>query len=87
MNIQAEPPHNFVDDMVHVSAADTRDEFKLPEDEFETELSAFIGNHEDADKEDIHADKSDDDLFNFDIDIEDTDEKYALYRVKHGNES
>lgn len=71
---QAEPPHNFVDDMVHVSAADTRDEFKLPEDEFETELSAFIGNHEDADKEDIHADKSDDDLFNFDIDIEDTDE-------------
>ena len=71
---QAEPPHNFVDDMVHVSAADTRDEFKLPEDEFETELSAFIGNHEDADKEDVHADKSDDDLFNFDIDIEDTDE-------------
>ena len=71
---QAEPPHNFVDDMVHVSAADTRDEFKLPEDEFETELSAFIGNHEDADKEDAHADKSDDDLFNFDIDIEDTDE-------------
>lgn len=71
---QAEPPHNFVDDMVHGSAADTRDEFKLPEDEFETELSAFIGNHEDADKEDIHADKSDDDLFNFDIDIEDTDE-------------
>ena len=71
---QAEPPHNFVDDMVHVSAADTRDEFKLPEDEFETELSAFIGNHEDADKEDAHADKSDDDLFNFDVDIEDTDE-------------
>lgn len=71
---QAEPPHNFVDDMVHVSAADTRDEFKLPEDEFETELSAFIGNHENADKEDVHADKSDDDLFNFDIDIEDTDE-------------
>ena len=71
---QAEPPHNFVDDMVHVSAADTRDEFKLPEDEFETELSAFIGNHEDADKEDDHADKSDDDLFNFDVDIEDTDE-------------
>ena len=71
---QAEPPHNFVDDMVHVSAADTRDEFKLPEDEFETELSAFIGNHEDTDKEDVHADKSDDDLFNFDIDIEDTDE-------------
>ena len=71
---QAEPPHNFVDDMVHVSAADTRDEFKLPKDEFETELSAFIGNHEDADKEDVHADKSDDDLFNFDIDIEDTDE-------------
>ena len=71
---QAEPPHNFVDDMVHVSAADTRDEFKLPEDEFETELSAFIGNHEDADKEDVHADKSDDDLFNFDVDIEDTDE-------------
>ena len=71
---QAEPPHNFVDDMVHVSAADTRDEFKLPEDEFETELSAFIGNHEDADKEDVHAYKSDDDLFNFDIDIEDTDE-------------
>lgn len=71
---QAEPPHNFVDDMVHVSAADTRDEFKLPEDEFETELSAFIGNHEDADKEDVHVDKSDDDLFNFDIDIEDTDE-------------
>lgn len=71
---QAEPPHNFVDDMVHVSAADTRDEFKLSEDEFETELSAFIGNHEDADKEDVHADKSDDDLFNFDIDIEDTDE-------------
>ena len=71
---QAEPPHNFVDDMVHVSAADTRDEFKLPEDEFETELSAFIGNHEDADREDVHADKSDDDLFNFDIDIEDTDE-------------
>lgn len=71
---QAEPPHNFVDDMVHVSAADTRDEFKLPEDEFETELSAFIGNYEDADKEDVHADKSDDDLFNFDIDIEDTDE-------------
>ena len=71
---QAEPPHNFVDDMVHVSAADTRDEFKLPEDEFETELSAFIGNHEDADKEGVHADKSDDDLFNFDIDIEDTDE-------------
>ena len=72
---QAEPPHNFVDDMVHVSAADTRDEFKLPEDEFETELSAFIGNHEDADKEDVHADKSDDDLFNFDIDIEDKDEE------------
>ena len=71
---QAEPPHNFVDDMVHVSAADTRDEFKLPEDEFETELSAFIGNHEDTDKEDVHADKSDDDLFNFDVDIEDTDE-------------
>ena len=71
---QAEPPHNFVDDMIHVSAADTRDEFKLPEDEFETELSAFIGNHEDADKEDAHADKSDDDLFNFDVDIEDTDE-------------
>ena len=71
---QAEPPHNFVDDMVHVSAADTRDEFKLPEDEFETELSAFIGNHEDADKEDVHSDKSDDDLFKFDIDIEDTDE-------------
>ena len=71
---QAEPSHNFVDDMVHVSAADTRDEFKLPEDEFETELSAFIGNHEDADKEDAHADKSDDDLFNFDVDIEDTDE-------------
>ncbi|WP_456080384.1 zinc-ribbon domain-containing protein [Mogibacterium diversum] len=71
---QAEPPHNFVDDMVHVSAADTRDEFKLPEDEFETELSAFIGNHEDADNEDAHADKSDDDLFNFDVDIEDTDE-------------
>ncbi len=24
-----EPPHNFVDDMVHVSPSDTRDEFKL----------------------------------------------------------
>ena len=71
---QAEPPHNFVDDMVHVSAADTRDEFKLPEDEFETELSAFIGNHEDTDEEDARTEKADDDLFNFDIDIEDTDE-------------
>lgn len=71
---QAEPPHNFVDDMVHVSASDTKDEFKLPEDDFETELSAFISRHEDSDKEDAHAEQSDDDLFNFDVDIEETDE-------------
>ena len=70
---QAEPPHNFVDDMVHVSAADTRDEFKLPADEFETELSAFIhGNEED--KEESSVERTDDDLFNFDVEIEDTDE-------------
>lgn len=71
---QAEPPHNFVDDMVHVSAADTRDEFKLPEDEFETELSAFIRDNEEDEKEEAAVERADDDLFNFDIEIEDTDE-------------
>lgn len=71
---QAEPPHNFVDDMVHVSAADTRDEFKLPEDEFETELSAFIRDNEEDEKEEVAVERADDDLFNFDIEIEDTDE-------------
>ena len=70
---QAEPPHNFVDDMVHVSAADTRDEFKLPTDEFETELSAFIRDEED-DREEPALERADDDLFNFDVEIEETDE-------------
>lgn len=70
---RAEPPHNFVDDMVHVSAADTRDEFKLPADEFETELSAFIRDEED-DKEEDAVERADDDLFNFDVEIEETDE-------------
>ena len=70
---QAEPPHNFVDDMVHVSAADTRDEFKLPADEFETELSAFIRDEED-DREEPALERADDDLFNFDVEIEETDE-------------
>ncbi|NWO22810.1 zinc ribbon domain-containing protein [Mogibacterium timidum] len=69
---RAEPPHNFVDDMVHVSAAETRDEFKLPEDEFESELSKFMHGSDDKDEE--PADKTDDDLFNFDVDIKDTDE-------------
>ncbi len=52
--------------MVHVSAAYYQRLFKLPEDDLRCELSAFIGKlARTLDKEDVHADKSDDDLFNF----------------------
>lgn len=78
---QAEPPQSFAES-IKPAENEEPEEFKLPVDEFEAQmndlLSGGVGENETsvaAVKEDKTAEIDDDDLFNFDIDIKDTDEE------------